>query len=70
MNVTVIRFEGPLAICRKESKAILTIKRGLIPLEAEEGDVLEICGSTITRDLFETKRRKKRIEELLNEVLA
>lgn len=70
MNVVIIRFEDSCAVCRKESKAIIKIKRGLLPLGAEEGDVLEIMGSRISRNFFETRKRKNKIEELLKDVLA
>jgi hypothetical protein len=70
MNVVVIRFEGSSAVCRKESKVIFKIKKGLLPLGTNEGDVLEIMGSSISKNFFETRKRKNRIEELLKDILA
>lgn len=70
MNAVVIRFEGSSAICRKESKTIFEIQRGLLPLGTEEGDVLEIFGSSISRNFCEMRKRKNRIEELLKDILA
>lgn len=70
MNAIVIRFEGSSAICRKESRAIFEIRRGLLPLGTEEGDVLEIFGSSISRNFSEMGKRRNRIEELLKDILV
>lgn len=40
MKATIIRFEGAYAICIKEDRSIIDIKRINIPVEAKEGDVL------------------------------
>ncbi|MCB2305608.1 DUF3006 domain-containing protein [Clostridium estertheticum] len=64
MKVTIDRFEGFYAVCEKEDRAMMNIKRNDIPSEAKEGDVLNIINDKITIDNEETKKRKKEIEEL------
>jgi Protein of unknown function (DUF3006). len=48
MKAKIIRFEGPYAICMKEDNSIVDIKRFNVPIQAEEGDVLNITDSSIT----------------------
>lgn len=48
MRATIIRFEGPYAICMEEDNCIVDIKRINIPMEAEESDILNIDDSSIT----------------------
>lgn len=48
MKVTIIRFEGPYAICIKEDNCVVDIIRSNLPMEAEEGDILNIDDYTST----------------------
>ncbi|WML34974.1 DUF3006 domain-containing protein [Clostridium sp. OS1-26] len=48
MKATIIRFEEIYAICRKEDFGIVDIKRINIPIEAKEGDILNIKDDIIT----------------------
>lgn len=69
MNAIIIRFEGHLAICRKETKTIIEINRNLLPANAEEGDVLQIIGRKISINTLETSKRKDRVKELWDDIL-
>lgn len=42
MKVTINRFEGPYAVCKKEDGNMVDIKRFNIPVGAKEGDILDI----------------------------
>lgn len=68
MKVTIDRFEGHYAICEKENREMIDIKRSAIPVEAKEGDVLNIEDNIITVDLEKTSRRKAEIEELTKDL--
>lgn len=68
MKVTIDRFEGQYAICEKENREMIDIKRSAIPVEAKEGDVLNIEDNIITVDLEKTSRRKAEIEELTKDL--
>lgn len=59
MKIIIDRFEGDYAVVELESKDLADLPRILVPLEAKEGDILEII---VDKD--ETMRRKKRIEKL------
>ncbi|MBC2578922.1 DUF3006 domain-containing protein [Clostridium sp. DJ247] len=48
MKVIIDRFEGPYAVCKKEDSSMVDIKRIKIPMEAKEGDILQIEDSKIT----------------------
>ena len=43
MKVTINRFEGPYAVCKKEDGSMVDIKRFNIPVGAKEGDILNIA---------------------------
>jgi len=68
VKVTIDRFEGQYAICEKENREMIDIKRSAIPVEAKEGDVLNIEDNIITVDLEKTSRRKAEIEELTKDL--
>jgi len=64
LNIIIDRFEGEYAVCEKEDRTMLDIKRINIPTRAKEGDVLNICQDKITIDVEETAKRKAAIEKL------
>lgn len=70
MKVTIDRFEGDYAVCEKENREMIDIRKDSIPNDASEGDVLNIIGGKITVNIEETKKRKKEIEELTKDLLA
>lgn len=59
MKVIIDRFEGDYAVVELENRNMADLPQILVPLEAKEGDTLEII---IDQD--ETRRRKKKIERL------
>lgn len=68
MVVVIDRFEGLLAVCEKEDRTMINIKRILLPRDAKEGDVLNIDGAEITIDVIGTAKRKEIIEELTKDL--
>lgn len=68
MKVIIDRFEGPYAVCEKEDKTMMDIKRINLPIEAKEGYVLDVCGDEITINLEETQDRKKHMEYITKDM--
>ena len=66
--VVIDRFEGDFAVCEKEDRTMFNIKRNKLPNNAKEGDVLIIEGDIIKIGTAETVKRKKLIEELVDEI--
>lgn len=64
MRVIIDRFEGYYAVCEKEDRTMLDIKRADLPHEAKEGDVLSIDNNIITIDIEATDKRRKEIENM------
>ena len=61
---SVDRFEGDYAVCENESGKMELILRSDLPDGIKEGDVFIYNGKTYQIDSEETKKRKKRIEAL------
>jgi hypothetical protein len=68
VKVVIDRFEGDYAVCEKENREMIDIKKDILPKEAKENDVLNIEGDKIIIDIEETKKRKKDIEELTKDL--
>jgi hypothetical protein len=68
VKVVIDRFEGDYAVCEKENREMIDIKKNILPNEAKENDVLDIEGDKIIIDIEETKKRKKDIEELTKDL--
>jgi hypothetical protein len=68
VKVVIDRFEGDYAVCEKENREMIDIKRESIPKEAKENDVLDIQGDKIVVDVEETEKRKREIEELTKDL--
>ena len=68
MNVIIDRFEGNYAVCEKEGRIMINIKRIDVPSQAKEGDVLSIDNSMITIDIEKTKKRRREIEKLTDDL--
>jgi len=67
MRGIIDRFEGDFAVVELEDGEMRNIKRELVPAEAKEGDVLNII-EVITIDYEETEKRRKKIEELTEDM--
>jgi len=65
INIQVIidRFEEGFAVCEREDRVMINIRKELLPEGAEEGQVILLKEDGIIIDYEETKRRKKEIEE-------
>ena len=70
MKVIIDRFEGEFAVCEKEDRKIIDIEISKLPSNAKEGDVLNISNDTITIDVEETEKRRRKIEELTKDLWA
>lgn len=68
MKVVVDRFEGQYAVCEKENREMIDFEKSKLPSGVSEGDVLIIEGDNIYIDLEETTRRKKKIEETMDDL--
>ena len=66
MRVIIDRFEGDFAVCEKEDRTMLNIKRDKLPSDAKEGDALIINGDTITVDTTTTEKRKNAVNKLFS----
>ena len=68
MKVTIDRFEGEFAVCEKDDRSMINIRRENIPQQAKEGDILIIEGESISIDIAGTDERKKRINRLMDDL--
>jgi len=59
MKVVIDKFEGDFAVCEKEDRSLLNINRRNVPIDAKEGDVLDIQGEDVKIDTIETTKRKE-----------
>ena len=66
MKVTIDRFEGKFAVCEKENREMIDIKKDKLPETAKEGDILIIDGDVITVDREQTTQIKEKIQDLFN----
>lgn len=64
MQCIVDRFEGDYAVIEYNGK-VLKLPRVFLPVEAHEGDVLDVI---VMLDDDETSRMKSSIKELMDEV--
>ena len=62
MKLIIDRFEGEFAIVEINSEKIVDVPRCLFP-DAKEGDVIDI-----SIDTNETKKRKEKIQYLMNDL--
>ena len=68
MNVIIDRFEGNYAVCEKEDRSMVDIKKSKIPGIAKEGDVLSINNDVIIIDVEETQKRRRKVEKLTKDL--
>lgn len=69
MKYIIDRFENEFAICEDENKKMIEIKKEDLPLNAKEGDVLNLKDGTFSIDSEETKKIKEDNFDLLNKLL-
>lgn len=63
MKFIIEKFEKDYALIELENKKLVDIPKILIPIEATEGDVIEI-----RIDIEETNKRRNKIENLMSEL--
>lgn len=68
MNVIIDRFEGNYAVCEKEDRTMMNVKKSKIPGIAKEGDVLSIDNDVIIINKEKTQERKRKIEKLTKDL--
>jgi len=68
VRVIIDRFEGLYAVCEKEDRTMMDIKRINLPSGVKEGDVLGIDYGIITIDRDETEKRRREIEKLTENI--
>lgn len=68
MKYIIDRFEGDYAVVEDENKLMMDVHLKDLPKEVKEGDVLVKIGESYSVDLGETERRKKTIEELVDDL--
>lgn len=70
-KIIIDRFEGHYAVCEKEDKTMINIEKNRLPKQANTGDVLLIADNgAISLDNKETEDRKKRIENIMEDIWA
>lgn len=63
MHFIIDRFENEYALVEMENKTIVSLPKILLPINAKEGDILEI---SILKNL--TEQRRKEIKKLSDEL--
>lgn len=66
MLVIIDRFEGKFAVCEIEDGSTVDMPRQILPIDSKEGDVLEV---SVKISKLKTKKRKKEINQLFNELM-
>jgi hypothetical protein len=68
MKYIIDRFEGDLAVCEAEDGKMVDIEKSRLPKNAEVGDVIIFENGHFLVDKEETDKRRKEIEDLMNEL--
>jgi Protein of unknown function (DUF3006) len=68
MKYIIDRFEGDLAVCEAEDGKMVEIEKSKLPENAEVGDIIVLENGHFRVDKEETDRRRKEIEDLMNEL--
>lgn len=68
MKLIIDRFEGDYAVCEKEDKTIIDIKKDHLPPSAKVGDVILYENGIYSIDEDTTQQRKQRIEKLMDDL--
>lgn len=68
MKVVIDRFEENYAVCEKEDRTMINLKRSLIPKGAKEKDILILEDGRIFIDKDGTRKRKNEISDLMEDM--
>ena len=63
IKVIIDRFEEGFAVCERENRTMINIKKELLPQGSMEGQVIILKEDGIIIDFQETEKRRKEIEE-------
>lgn len=63
MKIIIDRYEEEFVVVELENKQMINIPKAIIPTNAREGDVI-----SIEVDIDESTERKKKINNLMNEL--
>ncbi|MBP2026303.1 hypothetical protein J2Z35_000092 [Acetoanaerobium pronyense] len=68
MKGIIDRFEEEYAVVELSDGSFKEIKKIYLPRETKEGDFINIIGTQITLDLEESKKRRDRINNLMEDL--
>ena len=68
MKGIIDRFEEEYAVVELSDGSFKEIKRIYLPMEIREGDCINIIDTQITLDLEESKKRRDRIKNLMEDL--
>ncbi|BAU28582.1 hypothetical protein DFP93_105186 [Aneurinibacillus soli] len=68
MKVIIDRIEGKVAVCEKADKSMIDIEVDQLPKHVKAGDVVIFEEGRSYIDLEGTKKRKKYIQDLTNDM--
>jgi hypothetical protein len=68
MKYIIDRFEGDWAVCESADGKMVDIEKSKLPKNAEVGDVIILENGHFRVDKEETDKRRKEIEDLMNEL--
>jgi len=66
--VVIDRFEENYAVCEKEDRTMINLKKNLLPSGAKEGDVLFLQDGAILIDKAATQKKKNEIGDLMKDM--
>lgn len=66
MYGVIDRFEGEFAVIETDDGKTMNIKKNLLPIDAREGDVIDLKSLTVNKK--ETIRRKEYIRKLADKL--
>lgn len=67
-RLIIDRIEGEYLICEDQNKKMVKIRKEKAPAEAKEGMVIVFQGDKIIIDYEESKKLKKEIEDLMEDM--
>lgn len=69
MRLIVNRIEGNLAVCEKSDKSMVDIELTKLPVDVREGDILIEKDGNYKLDLTQTEKRKKRVQDFMEDLI-
>lgn len=66
--IIIDRIENEFAVCEFDERIIKNIPLSKLPKDIKEGDILKFENNIYTKDLDLIKKRKEKIEKLINKL--